>query len=35
MLNPAYNGASTEADYFADYVIKEVINDLMEKKGWD
>lgn len=31
----AYNGASTEADYFADYVIKEVINDLEEKKGWD
>lgn len=35
MLNPIYNGASTEADYFADYVIKEVINDLMENKGWD
>lgn len=35
MLNPVYNGASTEADYFADYVIKEVINDLMENKGYD
>lgn len=35
MLNPSYNSSSTEASYFEDYVIEEVINDLMEANDWD
>ena len=35
MLNPQYNSSSTEASYFEDYVIDEVISDLMEKNDWD
>ena len=35
ILNPTYNSAATEASYFEDYVIDEVISDLMEANDWD
>ena len=34
MLDPSYSSASGQADYFADYVIKEVIADLQEDAGY-
>lgn len=35
MLNPSYEVYNTNAAYFADYVIEEVIEDLMADKGMD
>lgn len=35
ILKPTYETSSGSAAYFADYVINEVIDDLMDKKGWD
>ena len=35
MLNPDFNFTNSNAIYFADYCIDEVINDLVEKKGMD
>ena len=35
ILKPNYNVSSSKSAYFADYVISEVIDDLMEEKGWD
>ena len=34
MLDPSYSSTSGQADYFADYVIKEVIADLQENAGY-
>ncbi|MGF6375455.1 penicillin-binding protein 1A [Clostridiales Family XIII bacterium PM5-7] len=34
MLDPTFAQGSAYATYFSDYVIEEVINDLMEKKDW-
>lgn len=34
MLDPNYSTANGEATYFQDYVIDEVIEDLMEEKDW-
>lgn len=35
MLNPSYSNNSQQASYFKDYVIEQVIEDLMEEKDWD
>jgi len=35
MLDPSYTTANGEATYFQDYVIDEVIEDLMEEKDWN
>lgn len=34
MLDPSYTAATGQVDYFADYVIKEVIADLQEEAGY-
>ncbi len=35
MLDPSYTTPTGEAAYFADYVISQVIDDLMEQNKWD
>lgn len=35
MLNPKFDTSNEKAHYFEDYVIDEVISDLMEKYDWD
>lgn len=35
VLKPNYNVSAGKSAYFADYVINEVIDDLMEEKDWD
>lgn len=35
MLNPSYSNVSEKSAYFEDYVIDQVIEDLMEEKDWD
>ncbi|MGN0658615.1 MAG: transglycosylase domain-containing protein [Emergencia sp.] len=35
MLNPSFNISTASASYFEDYIIDQVIEDLMEEKGYD